>query len=120
VDANNLTLSGGDFDGFDMARLWGPEYVKLLEGLDELPVSVDAETLSLLMVRPDFDAELGEFLDEVDSETFQEGDDDFETVAFSFGELKASLPFSLYSRFSEMVMVIGDVEEVLERCLTTD
>jgi len=48
VDDNNLTLSGGDFDGFDMARLWGPGYVGLLEGLDELPVSVDAEMMSLL------------------------------------------------------------------------
>ena len=48
VDANNLTLAGGDFDGFDMARLWGPEYVDLLSGLDELPVSVDAEMLSAL------------------------------------------------------------------------
>ena len=48
VDDNNLTLAGGDFDGFDMARLWGPEYVDLLSGLDELPVSVDAEMLSLL------------------------------------------------------------------------
>ena len=48
VDANNLTLAGGDFDGFDMARLWGPEYVDLLSGLDELPVSVDAEMLGVL------------------------------------------------------------------------
>ena len=49
VDANNLTLAGGDFDGFDMARLWGPEYVDLLSGLDELPVSVDAEMLASFM-----------------------------------------------------------------------
>ena len=50
VDDNNLTLAGGDFDGFDMARLWGPEYTELLSGLNELPVSVDAEMLSLLSV----------------------------------------------------------------------
>jgi len=54
VDANNLTLAGGDFDGFDMARLWGSEYVDLLSGLDELPVSVDAEILSILVASYDF------------------------------------------------------------------
>lgn len=73
VDANNLTLSGGDFDGFDMARLWGPEYVKLLEGLDELPVSVDAGVLSLLAA--------GHYLDPAGVEApedFPEYDDDID------------------------------------------
>jgi len=48
IDDNNSVMSGGDLDGFDMARLWDGHYVDLLSGLDELPVSVDAEMLSLL------------------------------------------------------------------------
>jgi len=48
VDANNVVLSGGDLDGFDASRLWGAGYADLLGGLDELPVSVDAETLAAL------------------------------------------------------------------------
>lgn len=48
VDDNNLVLSGGDFDGFDMARLWDASYLRLLEGLDELPVSVDSSVLEAL------------------------------------------------------------------------
>lgn len=69
VDANNLTLAGGDFDGFDMARLWGPGYARLLEGLDELPVSVDAEMLSLLAAGYDLpDVEAPEDFPEYDEE----------------------------------------------------
>jgi hypothetical protein len=49
VDSNNLVLSGGDLDGFDMARMWDAHYVDLLGGLDELPVTVDAETLEALL-----------------------------------------------------------------------
>lgn len=48
IDSNNLVMSGGDFDGFDMARLWNAGYVTLLGELDELPVSVDADTLAAL------------------------------------------------------------------------
>jgi len=72
IDANNLTLSGGDFDGFDMARLWGPGYVKLLEGLDELPVSVDAEMLSSLgmMFEPPNLDDLADEYGEPDPEDF--------------------------------------------------
>lgn len=54
TDSNNLVLMGGDLDGFDMARLWDAHYVDLLGGLDELPVSVDAETLGALATAYDF------------------------------------------------------------------
>jgi len=49
IDANNLTLAGGDFDGFDYARLWDERYVELLQNMDELPTSVDAETVAALV-----------------------------------------------------------------------
>ena len=66
VDANNLTLAGGDFDGFDMARLWGPEYVDLLSGLDELPVSVDADMLSALSAISNIAEDWSDFDQELD------------------------------------------------------
>ena len=49
IDHNNLTMAGGDFDGFDMARMWGGDYVGLLTGIGKLPVSVDGDTLDSLV-----------------------------------------------------------------------
>lgn len=54
IDSNNLTLGGGNFDAFDMARLWKQdEYVKILGRLalesGEHPVSVDGDSLDLLI-----------------------------------------------------------------------
>lgn len=54
VDANNLTLAGGDLDALQVAAIWEEaEYTKLLEGLAEvnaLPVSVDIADLTALVV----------------------------------------------------------------------
>jgi len=53
IDSNNLTMTGGDFNAWDMARLWDEEgYLDILRGLgeaDSLPVSVDGEDLSDLL-----------------------------------------------------------------------
>jgi len=51
VDSNNLTLAGGGFDAFDMARLWDEEaYVALVESLGDMrPVTVDGEALDALI-----------------------------------------------------------------------
>lgn len=48
TDSNNLVMSGGDLDGFDMARMWDSNYVELLRGLDELPISVDSDMLEAI------------------------------------------------------------------------
>ena len=53
IDHNNLTMAGGDFDGFEMARLWDRTYVDIASELDELPVTLDADTLSILISNPD-------------------------------------------------------------------
>ena len=52
IDANNLTLSGGDFTAYDMARLWGDGYTDILAGLattDALPITVDGDALDGLL-----------------------------------------------------------------------
>jgi hypothetical protein len=53
VDHNNLTMAGGEFTALDMSRMYEMEsYLELLEGLrmeDELPESVDADDLALMM-----------------------------------------------------------------------
>lgn len=54
LDANNLTLSGGDFTAWDMARLWSPEYTDILASLataDALPITVDGDALDGLLQR---------------------------------------------------------------------
>lgn len=56
IDHNNLTMAGGDFTALDMSRMWGPEYSGLLSDLaqfDELPVTLDTESLALLVSLPD-------------------------------------------------------------------
>lgn len=52
IDHNNLTMAGGDFTAFDMARMWDASYAGLLEGLqvdDALPLTLDASSLSALL-----------------------------------------------------------------------
>lgn len=55
VDHNNLVLSGGDFSGFDISKLWDANaYAELLADLangQELPVSVDGEDVDDLIAR---------------------------------------------------------------------
>jgi len=51
IDANNLTLSGGDLTAFDYMRMYDADYTEMLGRLaqaDELPVSVGLETLDTL------------------------------------------------------------------------
>lgn len=62
VDHNNLTLAGGDFDGFEMARMWDSSYVDMLPKGKNAPVTVDGDTMDVLLamrdiedfMRPDF------------------------------------------------------------------
>lgn len=57
-DANNLTMTGGDFTAYDIAKLWNGEYIGQLRQLaeqDALPVSVSAEDLGSLLFVPDFE-----------------------------------------------------------------
>lgn len=53
IDANNLTMSGGDFTPWDMARMWDRDaYAALLTELaqsDALPVTVDGDALDALL-----------------------------------------------------------------------
>lgn len=52
VDSNNLTMAGGDFTAYDMARMWDPKsYQTLLSTMrdaDVLPVSMDADDIDFL------------------------------------------------------------------------
>ncbi len=52
IDANNLTMLGGDFTGWDISRMWSPAYkerLQLLAEVDELPVSVDGDELDAML-----------------------------------------------------------------------
>ncbi len=59
IDSNNLTMSGGDFTGFDYRRLWNDNaYLRILEnlGIDgELPVSVSGDDLDIFLKGLHFD-----------------------------------------------------------------
>ena len=52
IDSNNLTMSGGDFTGLDMSRMWDQqEYIDLLQSIFDnniLPISVDESTIEIL------------------------------------------------------------------------
>ncbi len=50
ITHNNLTMAGGDYTPFDMALMYDETYIPLLQDfdLDDLPVTVDAETLDAL------------------------------------------------------------------------
>lgn len=53
IDSNNLTMSGGDFTGFDFRRLWNDEaYISMLKALGEdgsLPVTVSGDDLDTFL-----------------------------------------------------------------------
>jgi hypothetical protein len=52
IDANNLTLSGGPFTAYDMARMWGDGYTEILASLataEALPITVDGDALDGLL-----------------------------------------------------------------------
>lgn len=57
IDSNNMTMSGGNFTDYDMARLWDKEiYMDLLQtiagsdgGTEHLPVTVSSEVLDHLV-----------------------------------------------------------------------
>lgn len=57
IDDNNLTMSGGDFDHFDMANLWDREgYLQLLSCLAEAqitPITVDEDAIASLLFAGD-------------------------------------------------------------------
>lgn len=41
TDSNNLVMAGGDLDGFDMARMWGPSYADFIMDLPLITVDDD-------------------------------------------------------------------------------
>ena len=52
VDHNNLTMTGGDFPVWDVARMWGNEYTTILQdlaGQGQFPVTVDGDDLDALL-----------------------------------------------------------------------
>ena len=53
IDSNNLTLTGGDFTAYDLARMWSSEaYLELLSSMaesDALPVTVEPEDLQFFL-----------------------------------------------------------------------
>lgn len=56
IDHNNLALSGGDFTGFDMARMWDGSLTDILESLarsDALPITMDGDVLDALLAPVD-------------------------------------------------------------------
>lgn len=59
IDHNNLTMSGGDFTAYDMARMWNPEkYKEILKGFVDdgiAPVSIDLDSIDMLLNGVDFD-----------------------------------------------------------------
>lgn len=47
IDSNNLVMAGGEFSPYEVSKLWGGNYLEVLESLykkKKLPVSVDGET----------------------------------------------------------------------------
>jgi DNA modification methylase len=68
IDHNNLTMSGGDFTGFDFARMWDAGYTDVLQGLgDALPLTVDGDALDALLAGMAGDVEPGDGGDEFDT-----------------------------------------------------
>ena len=52
VDHNNLTMTGGDFPIWDVARMWNAEYTTILQdlaGQGQFPVTVDGDDLDALL-----------------------------------------------------------------------
>jgi len=52
IDSNNITMLGGDFTAVDQSRMWGKEYVDVLEYLkekDAVPVSVGDDNIDELI-----------------------------------------------------------------------
>jgi hypothetical protein len=75
LDHNNLTMAGGDFTAFDMARMWNEgEYADVLAGLataDALPVTVDGDALDALlagMAQEQLGVEFKEYDESVENE----------------------------------------------------
>jgi hypothetical protein len=76
IDSNNLTMAGGNFTPFDVAKMWdNVKYSELLTRLandaDEHPVTVDGDILDSLlatmaaeMAGPDAPEDFGEYDDE--------------------------------------------------------
>jgi hypothetical protein len=74
VDDNNLTMAGGDFSHWDMAKMWERSgYIALLTSIaeaDVVPVTVDAEAIGALLAGIEAEAPLS-FSDENDTENSQ-------------------------------------------------
>lgn len=52
IDHNNLTMSGGDFNLSDIARMWGSEFNTVLQNLalnDSAPISINLDDINAMM-----------------------------------------------------------------------
>lgn len=79
IDHNNLTMAGGDFTLYDMARMWDKaKYIAVLEGLsaegdDEMPVTVNLDDLHVLMQNEiEFENDIPDLTDEDDIDEGQQ------------------------------------------------
>jgi hypothetical protein len=98
VDANNLTLSGGDLTLWDKARLWDAEYSNVLLDLaqrDTLPLTVDGDDLDALLKDAGALSEPFDFGDfEPEAKSFDSG-----YVNFKFGNHGGKVSQSIYELF---------------------
>ena len=110
IDHNNLTAAGGGFDGFEVARMWDDSYVSLLEGVGAT-ITVDDSLLAALSAADEFLAS------EPQERTLDPATSEVGDVTFRMGDLKEEIPFDLYVRFAERVMMEGSVAAAIESWL---
>jgi len=101
VDANNLVLAGGDYDAFDMSRMWGPGYVDLIRGMETLPVTVDADTLEVPSSVSVIGIEVDPDVKRDNANMNKVGDGSGPYILFEFGEIKVALAREYYDGLCE-------------------
>lgn len=119
IDSNNLTMSGGDFTGLDMSRMWGQEqYAELLNELSKtgvFPVSADQDFLDFLNM---YTSAVPPTLDQLEEKYGSENEDgDFfsvirikvnPSVFEKWKEYKGDMTDSI--AFSNLMNIVGDDE----------
>ena len=76
IDHNNLTMAGGDFTAWDMARMWDASYTEILAGLqvdDALPLSLDNDSLAALLAGVGDEPDIGGAGDDFDGSPAVDG-----------------------------------------------
>lgn len=105
VDHNNLTMAGGDFTPYDMARMWDNEGYKAILGVfrdaGEAPVSMDMEDIDVLIDGFEFDP-----IDEDLTDLADSGIDELED--------REGIVLKVYIANS---ILVGDAQEAIEALL---